>query len=516
MQRILSLSLLLVLELGAPSQAQYRGREVVPGIPTDRIIPGEPYDLAGNRIVFTNWHYIQPGDLDWVNDEGASVYVHGDEDPNASHFVGKETPRGIRIRARKPEVIGPYDLPYRTILQDGDLYRGWTSSEYLESNDGIRWEKKADLVFDQEPDGVHHVFIDPSAPDNERFKAVWTGKLNQEEFAEFREKRPDGWEPRALLHYNETGEVSCIRGSVSPDGITWKTLPDPLTAEYSDTYITCYYDPVLEKYVMYTRYWSVGPRSAKIPSDIRRSWTGVGRRAIGRSESDTFTSFPPSDLILEPTPDMLPSEVLYTNCHTTVPGAPDQHLMFPAIWNGSLDDTTRIAMASSHNGINWHWVPGGDLLETQPFGRWDGGCIWAGPELIELPDGSWALPYSAHNVPHKYPRGQRKGALGYAVWPHGRMAALEAPDRGEFTLIPLMAPGRTLKINAVTKRTGGIRIEVVGKDARSFENCDCFFGDLQWTPIAWNGDTDLGFEEGTPITLRFQIEQGELYGLEFE
>ena len=27
-------------------------------------------------------------------------------------------------------------------------------------------------------------------------------------------------------------------------------------------------------------------------------------------------------MILEPTPDMLPSEQLYTNCRTTVPGAP--------------------------------------------------------------------------------------------------------------------------------------------------------------------------------------------------
>jgi hypothetical protein len=44
---------------------------------------------------------------------------------------------------------------------------------------------------------------------------------------------------------------------------------------------------------------------------------------------------------------MLPSEQLYTNCRTAIPGAPDQHLMFPAIWNGSVDDTTRIAMASS-------------------------------------------------------------------------------------------------------------------------------------------------------------------------
>jgi hypothetical protein len=120
--------------------AQYRGREVVDGIKTDRLIPGEPYDLLGRRIVFTNWHYIQPGDLDWVNKEGKSVYVTGNEDPEAALFVGKEAPRGIRIRARKPQVMGPLDLPHRTILQDGNVYRGWTSSEYYESTDGVHWE----------------------------------------------------------------------------------------------------------------------------------------------------------------------------------------------------------------------------------------------------------------------------------------------------------------------------------------------------------------------------------------
>jgi hypothetical protein len=55
-------------------------------------------------------------------------------------------------------------------------------------------------------------------------------------------------------------------------------------------------------------------------------------------------------MILEPTPDMLPSEQLYTNCHTTIPGATDQHLMFPSIWNGSVDDSTLVALASSHDG----------------------------------------------------------------------------------------------------------------------------------------------------------------------
>ena len=182
-------------------------------------------------------------------------------------------------------------------------------------------------------------------------------------------------------------------------------------------------------------------------------------------------------MILEPTPDMLPSEQLYTNCHTTVPGAPDQHLMFPTIWNGSVDDTTRIALASSHDGKIWHWVPGGDLLRTGPFGRWDGGCVWATPDLIELPNGDWALPYLAHNFPHKYPRGQNVGSTGYAVWPKGRLVAVEAQDHGEFTMIPLIAPGKTLKINALTLRTGWVKVEVVGEDGRSLADCVPIVGD---------------------------------------
>jgi hypothetical protein len=190
--------------------------------------------------------------------------------------------------------------------------------------------------------------------------------------------------------------------------------------------------------------------------------------------------------------------------------------MFPSVWNASVNDTTRIVMASSHDGINWHWVPGGDILKTQPHGRWDGGCIWAGTDLIELPNGDWALPYAAHNVPHKYPRGQRVGGDGYAIWEKGRMVALEAADRGQFTMIPIMAPGRTVKINAITMRTGGIQIEVAGVKGRSFEDCDPIFGDQHWATVSWKGESDLGFKQGQSVTLRFKLDQAEIYGLEFD
>ena len=35
---------------------------------------GEPYALAGKRLVFTNWYYIRPGQIDWKDDAGKSVH----------------------------------------------------------------------------------------------------------------------------------------------------------------------------------------------------------------------------------------------------------------------------------------------------------------------------------------------------------------------------------------------------------------------------------------------------------
>ena len=492
-------------------------RKVHEGISTRRVVYGAPYELAGKRIVFTNWYYIQPGDLDWRDAGGKSVYVSGDKGLFDAEHVGINAPHGIRIAAEKPQVIGPFNRPHRMIIQQGKIYAGWTDSHYFESTDAMKWEQKAPLKFDDSiKDGLYEIFIDPVAVPAERFKAVFVGTITRARFDEFRVRRPEAWEPRATFFLGEKDEVSCLFGAVSPDGIQWKGLPDPLVAEYCDTWNTAYFDTVLREYVIYTRYWSIGPRSDRLPPDIRGSWTGFGRRAIGRAASRDFRQFTPSEMVLEPTLDMLPSEQLYTNCRTSIPGAPDHHLMFPTIWNGSVDDSTRVALASSHDGKLWHWVPGGDLLRPGPFGRWDGGCVWGTPELVELPNGDWALPYLTHNLPHKYPRGQMVGSTGYAVWPKGRLVAVAADDRGEFTMIPVVAPGKTLKINALTQRTGWVKIEVAGAKGRSLAECVPIIGDQYWARVKWKGGDDLGVGEGKDVMLRLELKQARVYGLEFE
>src|SRR5438552_193 len=63
---------------------------------------GEPYALAGKRMVFTNWYYIRPGQLDWQDASGKSVYGSDKSaaGPNDAHFEIYLAPHGIRLIAQ--------------------------------------------------------------------------------------------------------------------------------------------------------------------------------------------------------------------------------------------------------------------------------------------------------------------------------------------------------------------------------------------------------------------------------
>jgi hypothetical protein len=50
---------------------------------------------------------------------------------------------------------------------------------------------------------------------------------------------------------------------------------------------------------------------------------------------------------------------------------------------------------------------------------------------------------------------------------------------------------------------------------RSFQEARPVFGDLHWTPLIWDGQEDLGHNEGSPIILRFRLDNAKIFGLEF-
>ena len=139
---------------------------------------------------------------------------------------------------------------------------------------------------------------------------------------------------------------------------------------------------------------------------------------------------------------------------------------------------------------------------------------------MELADGRWVLPYTASNFPHKYPRGQMKLAAGYAVWPKGRLVALEAVERGEFATLGFIPPGRKLQLNVVTARAGKVLVEVTNLDrkplgGRTFEAATPVVGDHVRIAVTWKGQDDLGHQEGAGIILRFRLERAQIFSLEF-
>jgi hypothetical protein len=513
-------------------------------IPIAQRTRGEPYELSGKRWVFTNWFYIRPGSLAWVNDKGQGVTVGGDEGPWGAHFRRGDSPHGIRLVAQRGQRMGPIlksERPWEskgvsmnTLIQDQGKYRAWgpcwagksRGFAYFESADGLHWQRPevGQVVFDGRKTNLldvnfseGSVFLDPSAPPDQRYKSVRLNEMSYEAFENYKRRRPDGWEPKAKRE--DVGKVFFIQGAVSPDGIRWTPLPEPLVVEHSDTQITAYFDSVIRKYVIYTRGWWVGTQSPTAATGLSGHWIGPGRRSIGRTESSDFRRFPLSELVLVPPMAMPPSDVLYTNCKTTIPGNPGLHLMFPTVWHQS-DDTTSVVMASSQDGKLWDFVPGGPVFHTAPFGEWDGGCVFASPHLVELPDGSFALPYTGYNFPHKYPRGQLHFLPGYIVWPKGRLVGVEAVEHGEFATVAIVPPGRKLLVNAVVKRAGSLLVEVAGLDGtplpgRTFADADPIVGDQYRKALTWKGQDTLAPQANVPILLRFRMDRATLFGLDF-
>ncbi|MBN2357796.1 hypothetical protein JXO59_16920 [candidate division KSB1 bacterium] len=506
----------------------------------------EPYQLTGKRLVFTNWFYVRPGHFDWLDDEGKSVYTKKDVrlDERSAHFVSYDSPYGIRLFTRPAERDIPIlatDKPWdiwgirpATLIRENSRYRLWglcnsdnlhTRRCYFESDDGIHWQKPVLRLDEFEGSRLNNllptdiglsIFVDSTGTKEERYKSVWHVWMSQQEFEKYRHKRPVSMYALEL----DAPAVHVIKGAVSPDGYHWTKLTDPIAFEHGDTQSIGYYDVRLNKYVLFTRSFMVGSRAMNIPYPKDKFHQHVSRRAIARMESDTFSQFPLSEIIIETESDMHPSDQFYTNCYTTIPFAPDHHLMFPTLYNVA-DDQTEVLLYSSYNGKTWHRVPGPAVLPRQPFGGPDGGCFFAHPNLVERANGDWILPYEGYNVPHKYPRGAYRFEPGMMVWKKGRLVGIEAAEVGEFATVAFLLPGRRLLVNALTERAGYVKIEVVALNGTAikgytFADADAIIGDQYRTPVTWKGKAELDVPPGTPVWLRFRMKMARIFFLDFE
>src|SRR3954447_1644026 len=79
---------------------------------------GEPYALAGKRLVFANWIFVRTGQLDWADDQGKSIFQSGSvkAGPWDANFRNLLAPHGIRLVAepakRLDKPIIPIERPW--------------------------------------------------------------------------------------------------------------------------------------------------------------------------------------------------------------------------------------------------------------------------------------------------------------------------------------------------------------------------------------------------------------------
>ena len=453
-----------------------------------------PYKLPSDIVYFHDWRYVQHGQVGWRSEDGDKIPMWTTDYVPPMNYEPRFLPVGVQLRAQPARQSGPVLTPEMldekytssaTVLRDQGRYRLWidcTPVEHIgseefkmgsfnyvrtaESDDGESWtfpvlrlierhgSKDNNIVYggpDKTPGSGYHggsVFRDPSAAPEARYKMIYQGLFTDEIKARYLIERSD--EVDAFLRGRPHQWVGLF-GSISPDGLHWSALPEPLVAQVSDTQNICEYDPVLEKYVAYCRNWL------------------FHRRTIGRIIADEFRRFPLSDDVLWPDPSMDADELWYANGKTRMPGTLDYHIMFPKRWR-LRNDTFDFHLATSPDNLLWHRVPGGPVCAPGEPGAWDGGVVSPGSGLVELPGERMGIPLCVSDVPHKHPRRPPMGALGWAWWPRGRLVALEAPAEACLTLQPLKIPQRRAIANCKTALAGSIQAEVLGPDRNPIGN----------------------------------------------
>ncbi|HSW46872.1 MAG TPA: hypothetical protein VLM89_15025 [Phycisphaerae bacterium] len=485
--------------------------------------PSGGYTLDPPRqFLFMDYRHIRPGDLTWRSPEGRSLPVAGPPEPavDAAADAGGVA-RGIRLVAQKAAREGPIDgLPSRILYEDGrylswsigvDYGAGRDLGSYSEapakslaigrgeSRDGYAWDfKEVCRITPPAVSGIdgEYFFIDPHGPAEDRYKCLYHALVlgGQEKLW----KRYQKVHPRSRDTRLSADMINCLYGLVSPDGVNWNAIPEPLMIHKGDTDNTVYFDEWLGRYVLYTRlYW-------------------MDRRMVARAESEDFRHWTPVEPIIRPRLDDPLSWDVYTNGRTGYPGVPGYHLMFPIFYR-RLTQTSEVHLHTSINGIHWDRVPGGPVLEPGEPGSWDGEYLVAGKQLVPLGKDRVAIPYVGFPYPHKYPRwpGVLSSKVGWAVWPRGRLCALRADEEGRFSTFPVQVTGGQLHVNVKAHRAGEIRVGLSGVEGRSVDDCDPITGDHLDRPVTWKGDSRLRVDPGRSATLWFRLRAADLFGFEF-
>jgi hypothetical protein len=390
-----------------------------------------------------------------------------------------------------PPMTQPADnLEYGTVIKDGDLYRLYTRdsrgakvdgdtsevTRYCESKDGIHWTKpklglhaidgsNENNVILHEPPFCHNFspFLDqrPGVPPEQRFKAL-AGTV-------------------------KTGLVAFV----SADGIHWKKLRDQpvitYTKEYAfDSQNVAFWSATEGCYVCYFRHF--------LDKQLR---------SVCRTTSADFVTW--SEAV--PLKPNFLGEHLYTTLTHPYFNAPHIYVALPTRFHPTRGESTDILFMTTRGDAPF------DRTFREAFlrpgldpARWGNRSNYAALNVV--PTGPAEM--SIYVTPFRR----------FTLRTDGFASVHAGADPGELLTRLLKFSGQQLVVNYSTSAGGSLRVEIQddsGQPIPGFRLDECvpLVGDSIQQAVTWKNQPNLARLAGQLVRLRFVLQDGDLYSLQF-
>ncbi len=319
-----------------------------------------------------------------------------------------------------------------------------------------------------------------------------------------------------------SGEWKMCFALASPDGVHWHLMTeDTLKMDGTfDTVNTSFWDPRIKAYRCFTRYFENIDMNAEEVDVL--SAKAVSVRAIQSSTSKDFIHW--EKVKHNQYSDDYPFQ-MYTNATIPCPGAEHIYLAFP---NRYVQDRivkkdhpypgmNDALFMSSRDCIRWNRFPEAWIRPGLDEKNWTDRNNYPAWGIIKSSDTEWSMYVSEHyRHPEVRPRLRR-----LSIRPRGFVSVHAKYKGGEFTTKPIIFSGKHLQLNFSTSAIGGIKVELLDKNGKpipgfGLDDMDEIFGDELERTVAWKSGSDLSKLAGTPIRMRFVLNDADIFAFKFE
>jgi hypothetical protein len=379
----------------------------------------------------------------------------------------------------------PFQMWYSVIHKPWNMLMA-----YAESADGINWQRPLFDIFKFQGERTNIIFTNnPHGP-----AVIYDETENRED-----------WRYKMVAGADPTGRICAYH---SADGIYWIPVREAPILQTKPDCPMGFLRTLDGRYVIYHRF------------------DGFGRR-IFRSESLNFTEWPGEPrMVIEPDAGDPPQIQCYGMGSTTY-----GPLEIGTLWmyhtdpgdvgSGKMKGFQETELTYARSGYAWHRAAQGKTFI--PHGEkndWDRGNLQCASSPIFL-DNEIRYYYMGTNMTHKshWELDPQTAGLGLATLKPDRFISLRAGNKkAEFLTYSLNLTSDKVFVNASTKKSGWVRLEVLdpdGKPIAGFNEADCspINGDSISHPVHWNGAKTGTTIADRRVRIRLTAENADVFSI---